>query len=330
MTEWERGTVRAPHIALGEGGEFDTIRSLLSQWGTLASGIGDDAAVFTPPEGEQLVLSTDTSREGVHFVAGWLTPEEVGARAAAAAFSDVAAMGARALAVLVAFDVPESWRDQLPRVAAGIGHVVHEADARIIGGNISRSDSFGLTLTVIGSTTAPVRRIGAREGDALWVTGSLGGPRLALATLQRGETPTNDARTRFARPMPRLREGSWLAAVGAHAMIDISDGLAADAAHLATASAVICELWADAIPRVAGATVEDALASGEEYELLVATAPDLDVDGFARRFGVPLTQIGVVRAVVPGESPRVVLNEGDAGLAAVRVDLPAGHDHFSE
>ncbi len=330
MTEWERGDVRVPHIAMGEGGEFDTIRSLLSQWGTLAAGIGDDAAVFTPPDGEQLVFSTDTSREGVHFLAGWLTPEEVGARAAAAAFSDVAAMGARALAVLVALDVPESWREQLPRVAAGIGHVVHEADARIIGGNISRSDSFGLTLTVIGSTPAPVRRVGAREGDALWITGRLGGPGLALAQLQRGEAPGSEVRTRFARPMPRLREGSWLAAVGAHAMIDISDGLAADAAHLATASGVVCELWGDAIPRVANASVEDALASGEEYELLVATAPDMDADGFARRFGVPLTQIGVVRSVVPGETARVVLTHGDAGLVAARVDLPAGHDHFSE
>jgi len=314
---------------MADGGEFDIIRSLLAQWGTLATGIGDDAAVFMPPAGEPLVFSTETSREGVHFRADWLTPEEIGARATAAAFSDVAAMGARALAVLVALDVPESWREQLPRVAAGIGHVVHEADARIIGGNMSRGDTFGLTLTVIGATAAPVHRVGARHGDALWVTGRLGGPGLALAQLLQGKTPTNELRERFARPMPRLREGSWLAAVGAHAMIDISDGLAADAAHLATASGVTCEIWADAVPRVTGASINDALASGEEYELLVATAPDLDAEGFARRFGVPLTQIGVVRGLAPGESSRVVLNEGDVSLATARVDLPAGHDHFS-
>jgi thiamine-monophosphate kinase len=114
-------------------------------------------------------------------------------------------------------------------------------------------------------------------------------------------------------------------------MLDISDGLAADAGHLAAASGVRCELWADAIPRVSGASVEDALASGEEYELLVATDADLDSDEFERRFGVPLTRVG---RVLPGsatpEERLVVLREGSAGdETSPRVDLPPGHDHFS-
>jgi thiamine-monophosphate kinase len=128
--------------------------------------------------------------------------------------------------------------------------------------------------------------------------------------------------------MPRLREGAWLAAVGAHAMIDISDGLAADAAHMASASGVTCELWTEAIPRVAGASAEDALASGEEYELLVATSPDLDAEGFSRRFGVPLTRIGVVRDAADGAEP-VTLRPREGVELPSRVDLPGGHDHFS-
>ncbi len=316
------------HTAMGGGGEFDAIRAMLARWGPLADGIGDDAAVFTPPAGEHLVITTDACLEGVHFRAEWLTAEEIGGRAAAAACSDIAAMGARALAVLVALEVPSAWQDRLPALADGIGRVVAPTNARIIGGNITRGDRLGLTLTVIGAAAHPVRRHGARDGDGLWVTGRLGGPRRALHALERGDAPAPADRARFASPVPRLEEGRALAEAGARAMLDISDGLAADAGHLAAASGVVCELWIDAIPRLEGATLDDALAGGEEYELLVAMPPGFAVGDAAHRFGTPLTRIGTVRGT-GSEPPGVVLRPTAEAIDGVRVDLPAGHDHLS-
>ena len=317
------------HVAMGTGAEFDAIRAMLARWGALAEGIGDDAAVLSPPTDGRLIVSTDASVEGVHFQPGWLTPEEIGARAAAAALSDVAAMGGEARWVLVALEVPTRWQDALPALADGIGRLVADANARIIGGNITRGEQLALTLTVIGSSPSPVLRSGARPGDALWVTGVLGGPRVALSAFTRGDTPEAEARQRFAAPVPRLREGAWLAAIGARGMLDISDGLSADAGHLAAASGVRCELWADAIPRVEGASVEDALASGEEYELLVATDADLDPEGFVRRFGVPLTRVGSVLPADGADGPLVTLRTTTEAAGTGRVALPTGHDHFS-
>jgi thiamine-monophosphate kinase len=323
--------VAGQHVAMGRGGEFDAIRAMLARWGALAEGIGDDAAVLVPPSDGQLVVSTDASVEGVHFRAGWLTAEEIGARATAAALSDVAAMGGEARWVLVALEVPEAWRDELPALADGIGRLVADANARIIGGNITRGERLALTLTVIGSTAHPVMRSGARVGDSLWVTGRLGGPRRAIAAFEAGEAPAPDDRARFASPVPRLREGAWLAAIGARAMLDLSDGLSTDAGHLAAASGVRCELWADVIPCVAGASVQEALASGEEYELLVATDADLDFDGFMRRFGVPLTRVGrVLPAGASPDDPLVVLRDAEVRTdSSPRVDLLPGYDHFS-
>lgn len=321
--------LQTEHVALRSGEEFDVIRELLDRWGPLADGVGDDAALYTPPEGEQLVLSVDASLEGVHFREAWLSPEEIGARAAAAALSDIAAMGAQAQAMLVALELPEVWLTRVGGIADGIGAVLREANARILGGNLTRGNALGLTLTVIGSVVRPVRRVGALPGDALWVTGRLGGPGRAVAALLRGDVPDSIDRERLAAPLPRLREGAWLAAVGAHAMMDVSDGLAADAAHLAAASGVECVLWSDRIPCFGEASVEEALNSGEEYELLVATAPDLDADGFERRFGVPLTHVGIVRAMDETHGPRVVLATSEDTSGPTRVALPAGYDHFS-
>lgn len=307
------------HVPMAGGAEFDAIRALVAQWGDLAVGIGDDAAVFTPPAGELLVFSTDSSLEDVHFRAGWLAPDEIGARATAAALSDLAAMGARARVVLVSLQVPSAWRGRLSALADGIGRVVRAADARIVGGNITAGERLGLTLTVVGSTARPVLRRGARVGDGLWVTGVLGGPRRALLAWEAGGAPGSADRARFAAPMPRLAEGRWLAQAGAQAMIDISDGLSADAGHLAAASGVRCELWTESVPVVAGGSAREAMASGEEYELLVAMPADFDASEFLRTFALPLTQVGVVRAVTA-----VAENSAPA-----RVDLPAGHDHFS-
>lgn len=318
------------HTAMGSGAEFDAIRVMLTRWGSLADGIGDDAAVLQPPIDEQLVVSVDAALDGVHFRTEWLSPQEIGARATAAALSDVAAMGARALGVLIALELPPAFVPQLPALADGIGHIVREANARILGGNITKGERLGVTTTVIGAASHPITRAGARPGDALWVTGTLGGPLRALQSWLADAEPTPNDRARFAAPTPRLREGAWLAAIGAHAMLDISDGLAADAGHMAAASRVMVELEGAAIPCVPGASMEDALASGEEYELLVATVDDLDPAAFRKRFGIPITRIGTIRACAPGEAPGVVWQaDGQNIRDGARVALPAGHDHLS-
>jgi thiamine-monophosphate kinase len=160
-----------------------------------------------------------------------------------------------------------------------------------------------------------------RSGDELFVTGALGGPGAALDALLGGVRPRDEHRDRFTSPRPRLHEARWLAERGAHAAIDISDGLVADASHLASASRVRIELALAQIPCVSGVTPEAAAASGEEYELLVAFSPELlpDDKAFREAFDLGLTPIG--RAA---EGSGAVLLGPDG-----RVDPPRGHDHLS-
>lgn len=307
--------------SLGPGREFDLVRLLLSRWGDRARGIGDDATVLSVPNGEQLVVSTDTSVEDVHFRREWLSPEEIGFRATAAGLSDLAAMAARPLGVLIALTLSDQWLDELGALAEGIAQSASAAGAPIVGGDLTRGDRLTITVTVVGSTAVPLRRVGAQPGDSLWITGQLGGPALAIAAWSEGRQPTPEARARFARPVPRIREAQWLAAAGATAGIDISDGLGGDAAHLAAASGVRIAINADAVPLVSGADVSTAQRSGDEYELLVTTRSQLDARAFQREFGLSLTHIGTVE-------------HGDAGvdllIGGERVASPAGYDHFSQ
>lgn len=309
------------HVAMGPGKEFDAVRALLDQWGSAARGVGDDGALLDVPAGEKLVVSTDTTVEDVHFRRAWLTPEEIGWRATQAALSDLAAMGAQPMGVLLALTVPRDWRAELPALAEGIAAATRAAQAPIVGGDVTAGDRLALAITVLGHAARPLVRAGARPGDRLYVTGHIGGPGAALAAWTSGAQPSAAARARFARPEARLAAGTWLAAQGATAAIDLSDGLAGDVAHLAAASGVSCVLDLDAIPCVDGVSVDAALQSGEEYELLVA-APALDVQAFAAAHaGLTLTAIGRVEA---------------SGAAAVRAEragqqvaLPGAHDHFA-
>jgi thiamine-monophosphate kinase len=309
------------HLALGGQREFDVIRAMLGVWGPSARGIGDDAAVLAVPAGERLVASTDAAIEGVHFRRDWLSPREIGARAAAAALSDLAAMAAAPIGLLLALAVPHDWLSDIEEVARGVGEMASRVRCPIVGGNLARADSLSLTITVLGSAVAPLARRGARVGDVLYVTGSLGGSASALQALLRGAAPRAIDRERFAAPRPRLDEARWLAERGASAAIDISDGLVADAGHLAAASAVAIELDRARFPCITGVSADVAAWSGEEYELLVAFPSKLipDVDAFQKRFGLPLTAIGRV-----SEGQGVYERGG-----VVRVEFPKGHDHFS-
>jgi thiamine-monophosphate kinase len=308
-------------IPLGAGLEFDAIRGMLSRWGKLAVGVGDDAAVLDVPRGDSLVASVDTALEGRHFRSGWLTPREIGYRAVTAALSDLAAMAARPLGVLVALNLSAPYQDAITELADGIGDAVETAGTRILGGNVSGSDALCLTTTVLGAAYSPLGRNGLRRGDFIYVTGRLGGPGAAVAAWQAGGAPSPDHREGFARPTARLREARWLADRGARAAIDISDGLAADLEHLAAASEVGIDVDLAKLPLVDG--VRDAVqaaASGEEYELLIGARDQLDTAEFERTFNLPLTEIARATPRVEGVRFR---RRGE------RVAKPSGYDHLS-
>jgi thiamine-monophosphate kinase len=309
------------HLNMGDGAEFDAIRAMLGVWGERAAGIGDDAALLKLPTGAgvRLVASTDASVEGVHFRREWLTSEEIGARAAAAALSDLAAMGATPIGLLLALGVPAHWRRAIPEIAHGVGEVADQVGCPIVGGNVTAANDLSLTITVLGTVVRPLGRDGMRAGDILFVSGRLGGPGAALAAWLGDAVPRPEHRARFAGARPRVHEGQWLAAHGATAAIDISDGLLADAAHLARASRVQVELELAALPCVDHVTAEEAAESGEEYELLVAFPSDAlpDVAAFERNFAIPLTAVGVVGVGAGVE------------MIGARVEGVRGHDHLA-
>lgn len=310
-------------IPLGPGGEFDLVRALLARWGDRAVGVGDDAATLRMPHGEQLVVSTDASIEGVHF-RDYLSAEEIGHRATAAALSDLAAMAATPLGLVVALGIPERWRPLATRLADGIGAAAAHAHAPIIGGDTTRADRLTITVTVLGSAWRPLRREGARPGDVVYVTGRLGAPARALAALERGEEPRPADRRRFVNPTPRLEEARWLARAGATAALDLSDGLVADLAHLAAASRVEVRLDLERVPCWEDIAPDLAAQSGEEYELIVAAPPTLDAAAFEARFGIPLTAVAEVCALAERDTGVVTLADAGERVARLR-----GHDHFS-
>jgi len=309
-------------IALAPGREFDIIRDLLRRWGPRATGIGDDAALVTVPAGERLVVSTDSSVEHIHFESAWLSPREIGYRATTAAISDLAAMAASPIGILVALGLPASWLGRAGELGDGIGDALDRAKTTVRGGDITGASDLTIGVTVLGSTAIPLRRDGARVGDTVYVTGALGGPGDALASWQRGETPSADSRERFARPVARLGEAHWLARSGARAAIDISDGLVADASQLAAASGVRIELDLESLRVHAGVEARAAAVSGEEYELIVC-APALDTAAFERENHLPITAVGRVLEAVTGDAEVIVRMHGE------RLAIAAGFRHFS-
>lgn len=311
-------------------GEFERIRKIAESLGPRARGLGDDCAVLASGDG-RLLLSTDTSVEGVHFRLDWITHREVGWRAAASALSDLAAGGAGAAGVLAAIVMPASASDEeLVAAMDGVGDAAAASGAVVLGGDLSSGPSWAATITVAGWAVRPVTRTGARPGDGVWVTGVLGAARAAIEAWRRHDEPASDARSAFAHPVPRIGAGQWLASAGARAMLDLSDGLGGDIRHLAARSGVAIELDLDAVPvsptchdeaRRLGVTPQQfAAEGGEDYELLVALPPAFDeasARSFARECGLPITRVGVVRA--------------GAGIRAQSGGRPIelrGYDHF--
>ena len=253
--------------------------------------------MLAPTPGRKLVVTTDVLVEGRHFSAALSEPEDWGWKAVAVNCSDLAAMGATPRWLVVALTVPGQTQVRLlERVYAGIGDACQAFAVALVGGDVSAGPALSLAVTALGEAELVVPRSGARPGDRLAVTGPLGAAAAGLALLLRGDQPALDLLGRFPglagahrRPFPNLAMGPRLAAAGATAMLDVSDGLAGDALHLAESSGVGVEIHDATIPLAPGVAeaaallgrdpAELALGGGEDFVLAAALPRGSDLGG---------------------------------------------------
>lgn len=313
---------------VGEFGLIERIERALRRAGaaggkTVVLGIGDDAAVLRTRAGEDVVVSTDSLVEGVHFRWEHEPAAAIGRRAMAAALSDLAAMGARPLGVVIALAAPPTLElARLDGLVRGLAKASRRWDAPLVGGNVARSSDCALALTALGAVRRgrALRRDAARPGDRLFVTGTLGGAALSVARAARSGRRDGPA------PEPRLAAGRALARLpGIGACIDVSDGLLADLGHVLRASRVGATLDSPRVPLPRGFAagcaalgldpLPFALAGGEDYELLfTARSSGLTTAVLRRRLGVRVTEIGRI--------------EARRGLRGAPADGAAGWTHF--
>ena len=254
--------------------------------------IGDDAAVLAPFVG-QAVISTDVAVLGVHLDSEYFPLEDLGFKAVAAAVSDLAAMGARARGAVVAVTAPAGT--DLEELHRGMADASIVTNCPIVGGDLAQGRDVSVAVTVFGECPGrgAIYRSGARVGDELLVTGPLGRSAAGLRRRRAGASLSDELVVAHRRPWPRLSEGMAARGAGVHAMMDLSDGLGLDLHRFADASHVGFAL--DDVPIADGATLEEAISGGEDYELLIATddAARLRLVFLDRGLRAPL-RIGVV------------------------------------
>jgi thiamine-monophosphate kinase len=267
---------------------------------------GDDAAVVRARP--LAITSIDTVVEGTHFRLDTHSAADVGWKALATALSDLAAMGAEAGEAYVSLVLPEGFADALELVQA-MEELAAGSETTIAGGDVVRGPVLVVTVAVTGWAESEgdlVSRSGAAAGELVGVTGELGGSEAGRRLLEAGQRSPAALVQRHLRPRPRLREGRALAAAGASAMIDLSDGLATDAAHVARNSGVQLRVELGRLPLAEGVTAELAAVGGDDYELLV-TVPPSRRDEVERAAAV--TWIG---EVAPGEGLLLLGADGRA------------------
>jgi thiamine-monophosphate kinase len=298
-------------------------------------GIGDDAAVVAVGGGRRWALTTDALVEGVHFELGRGTARQLGRKALAVNLSDLAAMGAQPRHALVALGLPETTAEAfVEELFDGLESMALEHRVSIVGGNLTRAPVLSLTVTAIGDLAGPpLARAGGSPGDRLVVTGPLGSSALGLILVREGREPADPDEALLVRrhldPDPRVAAGQALRLI-ATAGIDVSDGLAQDAGHLAKASRCCARLELARIPLSPAydrltADLDDrwapALAGGEDYELLLAVPAPLlrSAQSAAAEVGAHLHEIG---ALVAGTGVVVVDADGSERPS------PPGWRHF--
>ena len=277
--------------------------------------------MLEPTAGHRLVVTTDVLVEGVDFSAALSEPEDWGWKAVVANLSDLAAMAAEARWLVLALTVPEATPvATLERVYAGVGQACRTFGVALVGGDVSAGPALSLAVTALGEAERPVPRSGARPGDRLAVSGPLGAAAAGLALLSSGDPAAADLLARFPglaaahrRPVPALAMGLALARAGATAMIDVSDGLAGDALHLAEASGTGLEIHDSAVPLAPGVAeaaallghdpLELALGGGEDFVLAAALPRAADLGGIldcGRFTPDPTRRVRITRT---GEAP---------------------------
>ena len=275
-------------------------------------GIGDDCAIFQPKPGEELLFTTDMLIEGVHFLRDTHSPADIGHKALARGLSDIAAMGGVPKFCLLSLAVPPSTTDRwLDRFYKGLLNLAKRTQTPLAGGDLAHADKITCDIIVCGSTPTgtALRRSGAKPGDQICVSGMLGGSALGLATKK------GAAWKKHLRPEPRLKLGVLLREkLHATSCMDLSDGLSIDLHRLCLASNVSADLDGD-LPAFAGASIQQFLHGGEDYELLFTVMKSVELPG--QIAGVPITRIGTVRKGHPGQ---IKLDEF--------LILPMGYDHF--
>jgi thiamine-monophosphate kinase len=304
-------------------------------------GIGDDAALLAPPAGHELAVSTDTLVAGVHFPAG-TSARDLGWKALAVNLSDLAAMGATPAWALLALTLPDASRDFVAAFADGFAELAAQHGVALVGGDTTRGPlNIGVTVHGFIASDRALRRDGARSGDLVFVTGTLGDAAAGLRCLDRTDVRASelfnapaDTRealiARLTRPLPRIGAGAALRDL-ASACIDVSDGLLADLGHIARRSGVGIEVDADALPAssalLALFTRDERVmlqaAGGDDYELAFCVPPAkaADVQRDLARIGCGATRIG---RVVAGERVRLLAHDGGE-LAIER----SGWNHFA-
>jgi thiamine-monophosphate kinase len=337
---------RTSHGRIAELDLLRQIRSRIRPGAGVALGIGDDCALLRIKPGEEVAVTTDLSIDGRHFHIAWHPPEVVGHRTLARGLSDLAAMGARPVAAFVSLGLPSELvrargrgRAWVSRFYEGLLALAAPHKTTLAGGDLAESPVALADIVLVGAVPRgqALLRSGARPGDRLFVTGTLGGAAAGLARLaalaqQAGQSGTAGTRIpkRWAAllqhhlyPQPRLAQAAWLRRQGlAAAAIDLSDGLSTDLAHICEESGVAAELDAASIPLGTGATLEQALHGGEDYELLFTARAGQRIP--ARIAGVPVTHIG---RIVPlrRNAPPITLLAADGPHPL----QPRGWQHFA-
>ena len=329
-------------------GEVDLLReirrraALAGRRRGLRLGIGDDCAVLGLAAGEELAVTTDLSIAGRHFRMDWHPPESVGHRTLARGLSDLASMGARPVAAFLSLGVPRELtvahgreRAWVDRFFDGLFQLAQAHKTPLAGGDLAESPVTVADIVLLGAVPAgrALLRSGARPRDELYVTGALGGAAAGLAELEQSAARLRRSRAdrlhltsrlrAHLYPQPRVVQGLALVRRGlAAAAIDLSDGLSTDLAHLCAESGVGALIHQDLMPVAEGASLDQALHGGEDYELLFAARPSIPMPRSLG--GVPITRIGEVTRRKVSQPPVLIATAGK-----VEPLDPRGWEHFS-